>query len=215
MWVGGAGQDCIVPTIATSCGGQNDAYKTDGHPYEYMDPVTLHGSGTTDYGWPNCEENHTEYVSPAVDCSKTVVPLVESPAYSTIIGASFYPPSASGPYAFPASYAGGLFMAFHGSWHEGSNGIQVSVPNVVFVPMSGDAPKTAFNWTTPNPTSQWTAFLTSYQDNSTGTRYGQPTGLAVGPQGSLFVADDYAGVVYRLRPGSAPAGAAHVRRVTR
>jgi glucose/arabinose dehydrogenase len=32
------------------------------------------------------------------------------------------------------------------------------------------------------------------------TRIGRPTGLAVGAQGSLFVADDTANQVYRIRP---------------
>jgi glucose/arabinose dehydrogenase len=99
-----------------------------------------------------------------------------------------------------------MFMALHGSWHENANGIDVSPPNVVFVPMSGDSPVTPVNWAAP--ASQWTAFLSSYQDNL-GNRYGQPTGLTVGPQGSLFVADDLMNVIYRIRPGTPPAGAAH------
>jgi glucose/arabinose dehydrogenase len=32
------------------------------------------------------------------------------------------------------------------------------------------------------------------------TRIGKPTGIAVGAQGSLFVADDVNGMVYRIRP---------------
>ena len=37
------------------------------------------------------------------DCSKTVAPLVELPAYSTIIGATFYPAQPRGTFAFPAA----------------------------------------------------------------------------------------------------------------
>jgi glucose/arabinose dehydrogenase len=95
-------------------------------------------------------------------------------------------------------------MTFHGSWHENSNGVPISSPNLVFVPLSGDAPVTAMNWGAQNPSSQWTSFIEGWQD-PTGTRYGRPTGLAVGPLGSLFIADDQSGVIYRVRPGTAPA----------
>jgi len=59
-----------------------------GHPYEFFDGVTTH-AGVADYGWPECEEDHNPFNSGA-DCSSTVAPLVEFPAYSTLIGAAFY-----------------------------------------------------------------------------------------------------------------------------
>lgn len=204
LWAGGAGQDCVEPSIATSCPAQNDAYE-DGHPFEFIDPVTTH-TAPANYGWPDCEEDHTSYASPAVSCASQTVPAVTAPAYSTIIGATIYPSGTLGQYAFPSSYKGGLFMTLHGSWHETSNGVPISSPNLVFVPLSGDAPVTAMNWANQNPTSQWSSFVEGWQD-PTGTRYGRPTGLAVGPLGSLFVADDLSGVVYRVRPGTAPAAA--------
>ncbi|MHB8147872.1 MAG: PQQ-dependent sugar dehydrogenase, partial [Vulcanimicrobiaceae bacterium] len=73
LWVGVAGQDHLPGP----------------HPYEFLDDVTSHG-GFADYGWPDCEEDHVAYTSGA-NCSGTVIPLVELPAYSTIIGAVFYP----------------------------------------------------------------------------------------------------------------------------
>lgn len=201
LWAGGAGQDCLEPTLMTTCPAQNDAYRT-GHPFEFIDPVTTH-SAPADYGWPVCEENHTAYASPAPDCSKQISPAIVAPAYSTIIGAAIYPAGQTGAYAFPSSYGGGLFMSFHGSWHETNLGIPVAPPAFVFAPLSGDAPRTAMNWSVGNPSSQWTAFLSGWQDNG-GIRYGRPTGIAVGPLGSLFVSDDQSGVVYRIRPGTAP-----------
>ena len=227
LWAGGAGQDCVSVTASqyagnpfpTSCGAQDpsNTYQLNGHPYEFIDHVSLSAAqasnGTADYGWPNCEENHTAYVTPAVTCNN-VVPAIIAPAYSTIIGATFYPATQTGAYAFPSSYHGGLFLSFHGSWHENTQGIDVAVPNMVFAPMSGDTPATSINWTNPAPASQWSAFLTSYQDNE-GNRYGQPVGLAVGPQGSLFVADDLENVIYRIRPGTAPTGALHTLRKIR
>ena len=178
LWAGGAGQDDL----------------TYGHPFEFFDAVSMH-TGTADYGWPDCEENHHAYTTGA-DCSATVQPLVELPAYDTIIGAAFYPSSATGTHAFPSAYRGGLFLAAHGSWHNQSN--QYIHPRVVYVPMSGDAPVTAVDWS--DPTVQWgnMDFIGGFGN---GPGYvGRPTGVAVGSQGSLFVSDDSNGVVYRVRP---------------
>ncbi|MFZ0574443.1 MAG: hypothetical protein WAM02_07175, partial [Candidatus Cybelea sp.] len=97
LWVGDAGQDDLPF----------------GHPYEFLDDLSAH-PGDVDYGWPECEENHHAYW-PGYDCSATVEPLVELPAYSTIIGATFYPKVERGAYAFPSRYRGGLFAAVHGS----------------------------------------------------------------------------------------------------
>jgi glucose/arabinose dehydrogenase len=178
LWAGGAGQDSLPLN----------------HPFEFIDPLTLH-PGVADYGWPGCEENRHAYVADA-DCSNTVVPRVELPAYSTLIGAAFYPTAPSGPYAFPPQYRGGLFITAHGSWH-GANGVPIAPPRVVFVPMNGDTPAAPVDWDGQAP--QWTEFLGGFQA-ADGGRSGRPTGITVGPKGSLFVADDWASAVYRIRP---------------
>jgi glucose/arabinose dehydrogenase len=180
VWAGGAGQDDLPA----------------GHPYEFLDPVSTHAA-PADYGWPQCEENHVAYTSGA-GCSATIAPALEFPAYSTIIGATFYPASQTGTFAFPAAWHGGMFVSMHGSWH--SNGsIPDDPPHVAFVPFSGAMPATAVNWS--NPSAQWTDFLTGFQ-NSSGARVARSTGVAVGAQGSLFVADDQNGWILRIRPSS-------------
>ena len=186
LWAGGAGQDTL-PTA---------------HPYEFFDAVTSHAA-VADYGWPVCEENQRAYAVGA-DCSHTAVPRVELPAYSTIIGAAFYPLAPTGAHAFPAPYRGGVFLTAHGSWHT-PNGHHVP-PHVVYVPMNGDTPSSPVNWN--DPTAQWADFLSGFQSNANGdARIGRPTGIAVGPQGSLFVADDQTGNIYRIRPSGAGASA--------
>ncbi len=179
LWAGDAGQDSLPQ----------------GHPHEFFDGVTLH-SGVADYGWPNCEENRIAYVHGA-NCSGVVVPLVEFPAYQTIVGAAFYPQKISAQYAFPAQYRGGAFVAMHGSWHANRAGVPLAPPRVAFVAMSGDAPHVPVNWN--DPTAQWSDFITGFQ-RAGGTRIGRPTGVAVGPAGGLFVADDQTGNIYRIRP---------------
>ena len=179
LWAGGAGQDALPQ----------------GHPYEFIDNVSAH-SGVADYGWPACEENRHAYRAGA-DCAKAVEPRVSFPAYATLIGAAFYPSKPHGMYALPARYAGGLFVTLHGSWHT-KNGCTVA-PLVAFVPMNGDEPVISANW--GNPSAQWSPFITGFQPGcSAGSRIGRPTGVAVGPQGDLFVGDDLTGYIYRIRP---------------
>jgi glucose/arabinose dehydrogenase len=179
LWVGGAGQDDLPF----------------GHPYEFLDDLSAH-RGDADYGWPQCEEDRHVYWS-GYDCSATVEPLVELPAYSTIIGATFYPKEERGTYAFPSQYRGGLFVAVHGSWHRDPQGCFAAPPRVVFVPMDGDRPVKPVDW--QNPNAQWTDFISGFQRGCR-TRIGRATGIAVGPKGSLFVADDASGKIYRIRP---------------
>jgi glucose/arabinose dehydrogenase len=178
VWAGGAGQDSLPL----------------GHPFEFFDAVSLH-PGTADYGWPDCEENQHPY-RPGANCSQTVAPLLGLPAYSTFISAVFYPANQTGAHAFPAANRG-LYLAAHGSWHT-TNGRYFSAPRVAFVPMNGDAPAQPADWS--DPTAQFSEFIGGYQLSDGTTRNGRPTGLAVGPQGSLFVADDLNGHIYRIRP---------------
>ncbi|HEY2475150.1 MAG TPA: hypothetical protein VGI19_10145 [Candidatus Cybelea sp.] len=179
VWVGNAGQDDLPF----------------GHPYEFLDNLSAHG-GDADYGWPQCEENHRAYW-PGADCANTVQPLAVIPAYSTIIGATFYPLHQTGTFAFPARFRGGLFATAHGSWHRNPSGCFAEPPRVVFIPMQGDRPVKPVDWT--NPATQWTDFVTGFQIGCL-TRVGRATGIAIGARGSLFVADDGAGVIYRIRP---------------
>jgi glucose/arabinose dehydrogenase len=178
LWAGGAGQD-LLP---------------EGHPYEYFDPVGLH-AGVADYGWPDCEENRNDYGSGA-DCSQVVIPLVETPAYSSLIGAAFYSQSQMGAHVLPAAWRG-LYLTAHGSWHQ-ENGVYVVPPRVMFVPMNGDAPAIPVDWN--DPTKQWIEVVGGFQLADGVTRIGRPTGVTVGAQGSLFIGDDNTGNIYRVRP---------------
>lgn len=177
LWAGGAGQDTLPY----------------GHPYEFIDAVTLQSGLPVDYGWPACEENRIAYVTGS-NCGSVAVPRVEFPAYVTHIGAVFYPSNPTGAYAFPAQYRGGLFVTSHGSWHC----CPATPPSVAFVPMNGDTPRTAADWSNPN--AQWQPFISGFGGTANTNYQARPTGIAVGAQGSLFVADDHNGVIYRVRP---------------
>ena len=64
--------------------------------------------------------------------------------------------------------------------------------------MNGDAPATPVDWT--DPSKQWTEFVGGFQLADNVTRIARPAGIALGKEGSLFLADDQNGVVYRIRP---------------
>ena len=180
LWAGGAGQDKLRA----------------GHPYEFMDHVSTRPLNS-DYGWPDCEENHVAYTN-GTNCSNVVIPTLIVPAYSTIIGAVFYPIKGI-RLTFPSPYREGMFVSLHGSWHRNSTGTYAAPPRVVFVPFSKrtNLPKTGVSWS--NPSLQWRDFLTGLQDTGGNVRYGRTTGVAVGPNGNLFVADDQNGFIYCIR----------------
>lgn len=172
VWAGVAGQDELPA----------------GHPYEIFDDLSAHAP-IANYGWPDCYENHK-----GTNCGGVVVSRVALPGYATPIGAVFYPEHPGGRYVFPARYRGGAFVTLHGSWH----GPPFVAPQVVFVPMRGDSPLRAVDWNNPNV--QWNLFIGGYQSGASDSRIGRPTGIAVGPQSDLFLADDMTGAIYRIRP---------------
>lgn len=181
LWVTNAGQDELpVP-----------------HPFEFVDDVSARKQ-PADYGWPFCYENHRRKPGTHENCSGVAIPQVVFPAYETPIGAVFYPLHPHGARAFPARYDGGLFVTLHGSWHGPAQGLPgFEPPRVVFVPMHGDRPAKPVNWN--DPSAQWSDFVSGYQQGGSQERSGRPTGITVGPEGDLFVADDQTGAIYRIR----------------
>jgi glucose/arabinose dehydrogenase len=133
-----------------------------------------------DYGWPRCHSGDVpdpEYGGPGA-CDDVVQPVVQMQAHSAPLGLVFYTGS-----AFPPDYHGDLFIAFHGSWNR-------SVPTgykVVRLPLDEGLPS--------GPVED---FATGWLDQDTYLASGRPVGLAVGPDGALYVSDDKGGFIYRI-----------------
>jgi glucose/arabinose dehydrogenase len=91
---------------------------------------------------------------------------------------------------FPAAYRGGAFVAFHGSWNrapEPQGGYKVA-----FVPFKDG-----------KPAGEWQVFADNFtrgelKDNSPFNAAHRPVGLAVAPDGSLFVTDSMKGRIWRI-----------------
>lgn len=133
------------------------------------------------YGWPYCHSGDLidpDFGFPGA-CEGVGQPVVEMQAHSAPLGMVFYTGD-----SFPEAYRGDLFVAFHGSWNR-------SVPTgykVVRIPLEGSSvagPVEDFVW-------GWL---------SGGAVSGRPVGLAVGPDGALYISDDHGGRIYRVQAG--------------
>jgi mono/diheme cytochrome c family protein len=88
---------------------------------------------------------------------------------------------------FPAPYRGGAFIAFHGSWNRAP--APQGGYNVVFQPLEDG--KAAGNFIVFAD-----GFAGAVKDPGRATA--RPTGLAVGPDGALYIADDVHGRIWRV-----------------
>ncbi len=147
-----------------------------------------------DYGWPYCYFDPTRghlVLAPEYGgdggkavgrCAEKVAPLAVFPAHWGPNDMLYY-----GQEQFPARYRGGLFIAFHGSWdrapypQEGYNLVYLSV---------GAGAKS----------SRCEIFADGFAgaDRSPEGASHRPAGLAIAPDGALFVSDDARGRIYRI-----------------
>ena len=133
-----------------------------------------------DYGWPSCHSGDIPDPEFGIEgaCDSVPEPEVEMQAHSAPLGLTFYDGE-----SFPAAYHGDLFVAFHGSWNR-------SVPtgySVVRIPFADGEVAGAVE-----------DFATGWLNRETNAVDGRPVGLAVGPDGALYVSDDKGGFIYRI-----------------
>ena len=142
------------------------------------------GKNGGNFGWPYCYGNKIldKSQSKDYDCSKTIAPKVEMQAHSAPLNLIFYNSD-----MFPAEYRNNVYVALHGSWNR-------SVPTgykVIRVKLNDQG----------QPEAQPENFITGWLregETRKGTWMGRPVGLAIGPDGAMYLADDSAGVVYRI-----------------
>lgn len=90
---------------------------------------------------------------------------------------------------FPEKYKNGAFIAFHGSWNRAPE--KQAGYLVAFVPFKNGM-----------PSGDWEVFADGFAGPgdilSPSDAEHRPTGLAQGPDGSLYVSDDSGGTLYRI-----------------
>lgn len=130
-----------------------------------------------DFGFPYCHGGtiaDPEFGGQR-SCSAFVPPAMAFPAHVAPLGMRFYNGT-----QFPASYRGQIFVAEHGSWNRSSKiGYRVSL-----IRLEGDR------------VVGREAFATGWLQGE--SVWGRPADLLVLPDGSLLVADDLAGAIYRI-----------------
>ncbi|HET6142331.1 MAG TPA: c-type cytochrome [Candidatus Acidoferrales bacterium] len=153
-----------------------------------------------DYGWPECYyDSFAEKLVLAPEyggdgktagaCANKIGPIAAFPAH--------WAPNAMVRYdkeQFPARYRDGVFIAFHGSWDRAP--YPQSGYNVVFQPLAGD-----------HASGTCEIFADGFAGpvKSPAKAEHRPSGLAVGPDGSLYVSDDIRGRIYRIAYRGGPA----------
>jgi mono/diheme cytochrome c family protein len=147
-----------------------------------------------DYGWPECYYDGPQgklVLAPEYGgdggkkigaCANKLGPVAAFPAH--------WAPNAMALYdkqQFPAHYHHGVFIAFHGSWNRAP--YPQGGYNVVFQALAGD-----------HASGKCEIFADGFAGavKSPDQAAHRPSGVAVGPEGSLYVSDDVRGRIYRI-----------------
>ncbi|MBI2405798.1 PQQ-dependent sugar dehydrogenase [Candidatus Microgenomates bacterium] len=149
-----------------------------------------------DYGWPVCygtRVHDTDFdkrayiqIIPQLPCGTTEPPVYEIPAHSAPLGLTFIPSvreeqaSLINSSQFPKEWQGDLLVSYHGSWNR-------STPigyKVVRLDVEGNTVRGEED------------FITDFLQGS--QTLGRPVDLIFDKEGSLYISDDKAGVVYKV-----------------
>lgn len=148
-----------------------------------------------DYGWPYCYYDHLQakkVLAPEYGgdgekvgrCSACDDPIMGFPGHWAPNDLYFYKGD-----QFPDRYKNGAFIAFHGSTNRAP--YPQSGYFVAFVPFEGGS-----------PTGEWEVFADGFSGidliANTGDAEFRPMGLAMGPDGSLYVSDSKKGKIWRI-----------------
>jgi glucose/arabinose dehydrogenase len=145
-----------------------------------------------DFGWPYCyydTELKNKLLAPEYGgdhkqegrCAQKKDPVYAFPGHWAPNALVFYTGN-----QFPAKYRNGVFVAFHGSWNRAP--LPQQGFNVTFLPMANGRPAGAHE-----------VFADGFRGGDANQARHRPTGLALGPDGSLYVTDDQSmGRIWRI-----------------
>jgi glucose/arabinose dehydrogenase len=147
-----------------------------------------------DYGWPYCYFDLTRnklVLAPEYGgdggrtvglCADKRAPVAAFPAHWAPNDLLFY-----GGDQFPTAYHGGAFIAFHGSWNRAPS--PQGGYNIVFQPFADG-----------KPSGNYVVFADGFAGRieEPGQAAHRPSGLAVSPDGALYISDDQRGRIWRV-----------------
>jgi glucose/arabinose dehydrogenase len=177
LWAAINGRD----QLADNWGFSNEVNAN--NPAEELVPVEQNG----DYGWPYCyysNQYQKKVLAPEYGgdgqkigrCGAAKNPIVAFPGHWAPMALAFYTSNVFGP-----EYHGGLFLAFRGSWNR--DPLPQEGYRVVFLPFADG-----------RPSGEYSTFATE-KTSPTSLR---ATGVAVGPDGSLYISADQNGKIWKV-----------------
>jgi mono/diheme cytochrome c family protein len=147
-----------------------------GWPYTYWDPIKKAHMLAPEYGGDNRKR---------ADPDPYDKPVVAFPAHWAPLQMALYTGT-----QFPKRYQGGMFIAFHGSWNRAPR--SQGGYNVCFVPFDDKG----------LPKGTYERFADGFPgvEEFTNTRDARfrPAGVAVGPDGSLYISETEKGRIWRV-----------------
>ncbi len=148
-----------------------------------------------DYGWPYCYYDYNRgerLLAPEYGgdkertdrCDRQIQPLIAFPAHWSPMSIVFYTGK-----MFPASYQGGAFIAFHGSAFR--------------APLPQEGYQVVFLKFKDGMAADYTVFATGFDGGMTSPEAAahRPVGLALGPDGALYLSDDKGGRIWKITYG--------------
>ncbi|WP_353227579.1 c-type cytochrome [Novosphingobium sp.] len=161
---------------------------------ELPNEILFSPTKATDFGWPTCYYDATQghhVLAPEYGgdgghvqgrCATKTPPVAAFPAHWAPNDVAIYTAR-----AFPAAFAEGAFIAFHGSWNR------APAPQggylVAFQPLKDG-----------KAAGQWIRFADGFagEYREPGRAAHRPAGVAVGRDGALYIADDVRGTIWRV-----------------
>ena len=147
-----------------------------GWPYCYFDPQAGKNVLAPEYGGDGEQVGR---------CANVATPSTWLPAHWAPLGMVFYERE-----QFPLHYRHGAFIATHGSRFAPSASTPLPGYNVVFIPFADG-----------KPTAGYERFAEGFAGDGVPlpeAAQHRPVGVAVGPDGALFISDDQGGQVWRV-----------------
>jgi glucose/arabinose dehydrogenase len=178
-------------SLDTLWAGQFTAEQNAEWPAEYL----VRATEGANFGWPYCFYNNAEkklVTNPeyggdgkkADRCAGFTPPAVAFPGHWAPNDVLFYTGT-----QFPQKYRNGAFIAFHGSWNRAP--LPQAGYNVTFVPFANG-----------KPSGPYEVFADGFAGKTPlanpNDAVARPGGLAVGPDGSLYVTEDQKGRIWRI-----------------
>lgn len=152
-------------------------------------------SAGVNFGWPYCFFDYTQkkfFLNPEYGgdgktvgrCTEFTPPIAAFPAHWAPVDVGFYTGN-----QFPAKYRNGVFIVFHGSWNrapEAQGGY-----NVTFQPLANGKPA-------GDPEIFAGGFAGKTPLMNPAEAMARPSGIATGPDGSMYIGDTQKGRVWRV-----------------